>query len=225
MGAIEEVWPLYRLRVRVGGLELRWPDDSDLAALAALTREPIHDPSIMPFSVPWTDEPADNRARGTLQWHWKARGEWSPSDWRLELVAVRDGEVVGSQGLHAADFGVRREIESGSWVGRRFQGQGVATGMRRAALHLAFAGLGARTARSGAFADNTASLRVSERLGYVPDGTETYVRRGQPATLIRMLLHRDVWEARSAGGPACSVEGLQPCLAFFGLIDPESPLP
>ncbi len=42
--------------------------------------------------------------------------------------------------------------------------------MRAAVLLLAFDHLGARTARSEAFADNPASLRVSEKLGYAPDG-------------------------------------------------------
>jgi RimJ/RimL family protein N-acetyltransferase len=43
--------------------------------------------------------------------------------------------------------------------------------MRAAALHLAFAGLGAREATSEAFADNRASNRVSQTLGYEPNGT------------------------------------------------------
>ena len=147
MGPLDDLWPLFRLRVRTGALELRLPGDSDLAALAELTREPIHDPDAMPFSLPWTDQPPDDRARGTAQWHWKARGEWSPSEWRLELVAAREGEVVGTQALHGSDFTVTRQVDSGSWVGRRFQRQGLATAMRRAALYLAFAGLGARAAR------------------------------------------------------------------------------
>lgn len=217
MGPLDDLWPLFRLRVRTGALELRLPGDSDLAALAELTREPIHDPDAMPFSLPWTDQPPDDRARGTAQWHWKARGEWSPSEWRLELVAAREGEVVGTQALHGSDFTVTRQVDSGSWVGRRFQRQGLATAMRRAALYLAFAGLGARAARSEAFADNVASLRVSEKLGYVADGTATVVRRDQPATMIRLLLSRETWEARSASWPVVEVEGLEPSLSLFGL--------
>ena len=118
MGPLDDLWPLFRLRVRTGALELRLPGDSDLAALAELAREPIHDPDTMPFSMPWTDQPPDDRARGTAQWHWKARGEWSPSEWRLELVAARDGEVVGTQALHGSDFPVTRQVDSGrGWAG------------------------------------------------------------------------------------------------------------
>jgi RimJ/RimL family protein N-acetyltransferase len=217
MGPLDDLWPLYRLRVRTGALELRLPDETDLAALAELTRDPIHDPATMPFSMAWTDQPADDRARSTVQWHWKARGEWSAAEWRLELVATRAGEVVGSQALHGSRFAVTRQVDSGSWVGRRFQGQGVGTAMRRAVLQLAFAGLGAVTARSEAFADNTASLRVSEKLGYLPDGTATMVRRDQPATMVRLLLAREGWEARSPSWPEVVVEGLRPSLSLFGL--------
>lgn len=213
MEHIGDIWPLYRLRVRTAELELRWPDDEDLAALAALSREPLHDPDRMPFSVPWTDAPADERARSTLQFQWRCRGEWTPAKWHLPLVAVRGGEVVGTQGMMADDFAVTREVETGSWVGRRFQGRGVATQMRIAMLHLAFGGLGAATARSGAFSDNPASLRVSEKLGYRPDGTEIKARRGEAATMIRLRLDRSDWEATA---PEAEIEGLEPCLPLFG---------
>ena len=217
MGRIEELWPLFRLRLRTGDLELRPPDDDDLAELAELTREPIHDPGLMPFFVPWTDEPEERRVRGALQWHWRSRAEWTPGDWRLELVALRDGRVIGTQGMHAHHFSVTREVETGSWVGGRFQGQGVGTAMRRAVLHLAFAGLGAEAARSGAFSDNEASIKVSTRLGYATDGTETRERRGRRSTLVRFLMTREVWEERSATWPPVSIEGLDSCRAEFGL--------
>ena len=217
MESIEQLWPLFGLRLRTGDLELRVPSDDDLAAVAALTREPIHDPATMPFFVPWTDEPEEVRVRGTLQWHWRSRADWKPEDWRLELVVVRAGTVVGTQGMHGRHFAVTREVETGSWVGRRYQGQGIGTAMRRAVLHLAFAGLGARAARSGAFSDNPASLRVSERLGYRPDGSDTMERRGAPATLIRLLLARPEWERLAPSWPVVTIEGLEGCEGEFGL--------
>jgi RimJ/RimL family protein N-acetyltransferase len=215
--SLEELWPLFRLRLRTGDLELRVPTDDEAAQLAELTREPIHPPERMPFFVPWTDEPEEKRVRSTLQWHWRNRAEWTPDEWRLELVTFRGAQVVGTQGLHGKKFGVVREAETGSWVGRRFQGQGIGTAMRQAVLHLAFLGLGARAARSGAFTDNAASLRVSERLGYRPDGTETLDRRGEPATLTRLVLPRESWEAASPGWPPVTMEGLDGCREMFGL--------
>ncbi|HMC40646.1 MAG TPA: GNAT family N-acetyltransferase, partial [Acidimicrobiales bacterium] len=163
---IEELWPLSGLRVRTGPLELRPPSDDDVAELAELTREPIHDPATMPFFRSWTDEPEERRVRSVLQWNWRARAEWSQEEWHLVLAVAHEGTLVGCQGIQSKQFAATKEVETGSWLGRRHQGQGIGTAMRRAVLHLAFAGLGAETARSGAFFDNPASQKVSERLGY-----------------------------------------------------------
>lgn len=220
MAELADLWPLYRLRLRVGDLELRLPDEGDLAALAELAGGRIHDPEVMPFSVAWTDASPAERRRGTLQWHWRARAEWSQESWTLPLVAVRHNVVVGTQDLFARRFALTREVSTGSWVGAAYQRQGIGTAMRRAVLHLAFAGLGAETARSGAFVDNTASVAISERLGYVADGTEVHAPRGRPATLQRWLLTRAVWEGRHAGAPAVDILGLDESLAMFGAGPP-----
>jgi hypothetical protein len=37
---------------------------------------------------------------------------------------------------------------------------------------------------------------VSQRLGYVPNGTDLLERRGQPATMQRYRLGRDEWATR-----------------------------
>ena len=66
-----------------------------------------------------------------------------------------------------------RPAEVSTFPGSRsHHGQGIGTHMRAASLHFAFAGLGATDAISGAFDDNISSLRVSEKLGYQPDGIE-----------------------------------------------------
>ncbi len=215
MHPLHGFWPLYGLRLINGALELRLPDEADLAALAELARRGVHDPDEMPFSTPWTDAPPEKRARATVQWQWRQRAAWTPADWHLELVAVEGGRVVGSQGLFAKDFAVTRQVDTGSWVGRELHGRGIATRMRQAVLHLAFAGLGASVARSGAFSDNHASLRVSEKLGYVSDGTETFARRGAPATMVRLALTRQAWD--SAPRPPVRIEGLDGCIGDFGL--------
>jgi RimJ/RimL family protein N-acetyltransferase len=62
----------------------------------------------------------------------------------------------------ARDLG---SIGTFSWLGPGYRGRGIGTEMRAAALHLAFAGLAAREATSEAFADNSASNRVSQALG------------------------------------------------------------
>ena len=86
-----------------------------------------------------------------------------------------------------------REVATGSWIGLRHQGRGIGTEMRAAVLSFAFDHLGAVRARSAAFVDNPASLRVSEKLGYRRDGTETLARRGRATEDVRLLVDRDAF--------------------------------
>ena len=130
-------------------------------------------------------------------------------------MAVRDGEVVGVQAITADEFAVRREVLTGSFLGRAHQGRGTGTLMRHAVLHLAFAGLGAVRARSEAFADNDASWAVSAKVGYEPDGTATASPRGEPAIVRRLVLPRERWEASER--PEVEITGLEPCLPDLGL--------
>jgi len=200
---------------------MRSPDDADLASLAGLAEAGVHDPAVQPFAVAWTDAEPAVRARSVLQYHWRCLGAWSPADWTLNLAVVCDGIVVGTQGLSATDFAVLREVSSGSWLGRSYQGRGIGTAMRAAALALAFDGLGAQHATSDAFTDNAASLGVSRKLGYAADGIARHVIRGQPVESRRLRLDRASWQA--AGGAAglglgeVVLEGLEPCLPLFGL--------
>lgn len=210
-----DLWPLAALRLRTPLLELRPPSDHDLADLARVAAAGVHDPQVQPFAVPWTDVSPAERARSVLQHHWRQLAAWTPGDWWLQLVVVRDGVVVGTQGISGHNFAVLREVATGSWLGQSYQHQGVGTEMRAAVLELAFAGLGAEYATSGAFTDNAASLTVSSKLGYVEDGIDRYVSRGRPATVRRLRLDRQTWQATRL--TLVSIEGLQACLPMFGL--------
>src|SRR5690242_15367535 len=145
--SVSHPFPLFDLRLRTARLELRLPTDDDLLQLLAVAREGIHDPADMPFNVPWTDLRGAAFDHSFLQYHWRVRSTFAPDDWSLGLMVLLDGEPVGSQGLEASGFAVRRSVDTGSWLGQRFQGRGIGTKMRAAVLHLAFAGLGAREAR------------------------------------------------------------------------------
>jgi RimJ/RimL family protein N-acetyltransferase len=203
------------LVVRTPRLELRYPDDALLFELAELATEPIHSPDTMPFSYPWTDVSPEQRGRGTLTHNWKARAEWSADAWICNLVTVVDGKVVGTQGLQAASFPKTRSVSTGSWLSMSQQGKGVGKEMRAAAVHLAFAGLGAERCLSGAFEDNAASLGVSRALGYVENGDEIITRRDGAGRIIRLLLTREVWERDRRAD--IEIVGLDGCKELFGL--------
>jgi RimJ/RimL family protein N-acetyltransferase len=192
-----EPWPLRHLELRSPRLSLRPDDDDGLRELAALAARGIHPPQQMPFLHPWTDQPVDELVRGTLQHHWSVRAALGPNDWTVNFLVRHDGEVVGTQGLSGKDYAATREVSTGS----------------SAVLLLAFDHLGAGTARSGAFIDNIASLAVSRKLGYRPDGTHTVASRGQRAVETRLLLTpeafvRPQWTLR--------VEGLDGCRTLLG---------
>jgi RimJ/RimL family protein N-acetyltransferase len=216
-GMTSSNWPLAGLRLTTPRLELRWPTESDLDELASLAAEGVHDPGVQPFMNGWTDADPAGRAQSTLQFHWRQAGSWVAANWSLNLVVVRDGAVVASQGIGGRDFAILREVSTGSWVGRRHHGQGIGTEMRAAVLHLAFAGLQAEFATSGAFADNAASLAISRKLGYADDGVERFVVRGRPVLSRRLRLDRACWQAHRT--IPVEISGLPECQSFFGLTE------
>jgi RimJ/RimL family protein N-acetyltransferase len=189
-----EYWPLFDLRLRAPRIEIRLPNDDDLAALAALALTGVHDPSSMPFLYPWTDAPSPQLERGMMQWGWRHRAEWTPDNWTFNGAVVVGEDVVGVQSVSACDFAALRVVKTGSWLGREHQGQGIGHEMRAAILHFAFEVLGAREALSGGFVDNATSLKVSQSLGYEENGRKIALRRGVPAELVELRLSRTKWD-------------------------------
>ncbi|HVF33091.1 MAG TPA: GNAT family protein [Acidimicrobiales bacterium] len=211
-------WAVADVVVRTPRIELRIPTDDELIALARLAGEGIHDPGWMPL-MGWTDQPSPQLERGVLYWHWGRRGDWMPTSWNYNPVALVDGEVVGTQGLYATEFARLRVVNTGSWLGRRFQGLGLGKEMRSAILHLAFAGLDALEARSGFWHDNEPSRRVSEGLGYEAVGERWVLRRDARDREIEVRLRREVWEARRRDDiELVGVDG--PTLELFGAATP-----
>jgi RimJ/RimL family protein N-acetyltransferase len=112
-------------------------------------------------------------------------------DWNINLAVIADGEVVGASGLGGVKFPTTRWFETGSWLGSPHQGRGLGTELRVATLHLGFLGFDALIAGTGAFDDNAASLAVTRKLGYVPNGLEHIDRRGERAAVHKFRMARD----------------------------------
>jgi len=127
-----DFWAPFRLRVRCGPLELRAITDDDIGPLIDLAAAGIHAPGEMPFAQPWTDVAPGVLPRNVAAYYWGTRASFSPADCVLDLAVRVNGEIVGVQGFHATDYLVLRTGETGSWPGRRFQGGGIGTAMRRA---------------------------------------------------------------------------------------------
>jgi RimJ/RimL family protein N-acetyltransferase len=210
------IWPLFDLRVCTPRLELRYVDDELASELAQLAARGIHDPAYMPFGMPWTDVPSPQLERSSMRWYWRGRAELSPESWRIELAVIVDAVAVGTTGLMANDFPTLRQFESGSWLGREYQGKGIGKEMRQATLHLGFGGLGAEYATTTAWHDNGPSLGVTRSLGYNEEGRRRAVRRGEATEQIGFRLHHDDWRQRLRRDDIV-IDGLTPCLPLFGL--------
>jgi len=207
-------WPLFELRVRTPRLELRLPTDEDLLSFLEVAGAGVHEPEVMPFLVSWTDLPSPEFERSFLRYMWGTRASWTPTSWHLLLGVFRDGFPLGVQELWASDFPTLRTVHSGSWLGRSCQRQGVGTEMRAAVLFLAFEGLGALAAESGAMEGNDASARVSQKLGYRANGESLVAPRGRPVVEHRFRLTREDWRRELF---PVELAGLDACLGMFGV--------
>ncbi|HET6811226.1 MAG TPA: GNAT family N-acetyltransferase [Acidimicrobiales bacterium] len=215
---LERFWPPFGVTVRTPRLDIRLPRDDDLPEVLAVVDGGIHDPATMPFLFPWTDTPSPQRERTSLQFWWRSRAEWTPNSWVFNGAVFVEGRFVGMQDMRATNFSALRTVSTGSWLGREHQGRGLGKEMRAAILHLAFAGLGAVEARSGAWTDNTVSRRVSRSLGYREQEGALELRRGQPDRLVEFVLDRDSWAARRRDD--IEIIGLEPALELFGVSTP-----
>lgn len=214
-----ELWPLFGLEIRTPRLLLRPVQDADLPALVRAALDGIHDPDRMPFGFPWTDASPADLPRNLAMHQWSLR-QVSPQSWTIQFAVILDGTVVGAQDLAAHAFTDRKTVDSGSWLTKNAQGQGVGTEMRAALLLFAFDVLGAEWAESSAAAWNTASLRVSYKLGYGPNGvTRVAPRSAQPVDEQRVRLSRKAFNR-----PTWSITttGEQAVLAQLGIIGPQN---
>lgn len=215
MTIASDLFPPLGLTVEAGPVVLRGITDEILPELCDLAVRGIHEPGEMPFYFPWTDVPAAQLARNTAAYHWRSRAEFSREGWGLHLAVFHEGELVGTQGFETLDYLVTRTGETGSWLGRRFQGRGIGTAMRQAVCALAFDHLDAAAITSGAFLDNPASLAVSRKLGYQPNGLRRLKRREGELALNQALLLTP--ETFVRGPHRLRVSGLAAFRAFIGL--------
>jgi RimJ/RimL family protein N-acetyltransferase len=183
-------WPLFDLQVTTPRLTLRYIDDDIAIDMVELAARGIHEPGWMPFSIPWTNVESPELERNSLQYYWRCRAETTVDHWDLPLAVIVDGTVVGASGLRADDFPTMRQFESGSWLGREFQGQGIGKELRVATLTLGFVGLGAEFATTGAWFDNGPSLGVTRSLGYTETATHRRMRLDHPDRLLQFEMSR-----------------------------------
>jgi RimJ/RimL family protein N-acetyltransferase len=210
----DPVWPLFGLRIGCRSVRLRAVHEADLPELAAIQPDDYaHDPQAELLDGL---DLRQNRRRLCYQGYWRSMGTWSPSSWSLDLAVEVGGALVGVQSLEAGRFPVLRTVDSGSWLIPGVRGRGHGVAMRMAVLGLAFDHLGALAAITSAESGNAASLGVSRRIGYRPNGVSLNDSGHGLVELTHLRLTAQDWR-RSGLGQEVTVTGFDGCRPWFGL--------
>ena len=212
---LAELWPQYGLTITTPRLELRLPDEAELAKIAHLAGAGVHRPDERPFLTPWADGSYEDRARAVLQGHWSGLAAWCLTAWQLGFGVFRAGEPIGLVNLRAREFQVVREVTTSSWLGIAHQRNGYGAEARIGLLTLAFDHLGANAALTEVFQDNRSSQGVSSKLGYEHDGISVDARGSEAVISDRLRLTRQKWTQQQR--PTVTVAGMPACRTIFGL--------
>jgi hypothetical protein len=123
-------WPLFDIRITTPRLQLRLPTEELLDQLVDTILDGVHDPDRMPFADPWTRASREELPFNSLSHYWRELARFTRDDWVLPFAVVIDGTAVGVQALMAKRFPITRQVNSGSWLGLRYQGRGFGNEIR-----------------------------------------------------------------------------------------------
>jgi RimJ/RimL family protein N-acetyltransferase len=214
-------WPLFDLEIRTPRLTLRYLDDELATELVGVAVRGVHDPAVMPFAIPWTDLPSPQMEQEALRFYWRTRASVRPQSWNLQFAVIVKHQVVGACDVGADDFSTLRQVTTGSWLGREFQGQGLGKEFRMAALTLGFDGLGADLALTGMWHDNHASRGVTESLGYEFEGRRMARRRDAADEMLGYRMSRAHWTTIRRDD--ITLHGLDAAREFLGVRPRSDP--
>ena len=143
-----------------------------------------------------------------------------PALFNTQLVAEQGGRVVAAGGIGHDDFAFEEWRYFGNInVHPDARTQGIGTAMRQAICALLFDHLEAAEITSGAFVDNPASLAVSRKVGYRPNGILRLSRREAMAENQRLLLRPEHFVR---GERDIEVEGVAAFRRSIGLESPDA---
>ncbi|MFT3889845.1 MAG: GNAT family protein [Arachnia sp.] len=215
MSTWADIYPPFGVAISCGDVDLRALTPNDVPALLDLAVEGVAHPGRpYPFVSNWALLEPHLLRRNSAQFYFSQWASLNPSAWTLLMVVRHRGEIVGCQDLMTQDFPVRRVAHTGSWLGLKHQGKGIGTTMRQAACAFAFDALGADECRTEAYADNPASQRVSEKVGYERFDACPVNRLGERAVEMRFRLTP---ERLNRPEQPVSFHGVGPFREFIGL--------
>ena len=136
---MENIWPPFAVTIRAcddtgRGVDLRVMRDEDIACVATVCAADIYGTDIPEHAFPWLFDEKRNTPAAMAQHRWEHRAQLRANNWTLDFIArdAKTQELVGVVDLSAENFAAAREVQTASWVLRRFQGQGYGTLIRQA---------------------------------------------------------------------------------------------
>ena len=107
-------------------------------------------------------------------WEMRLKETFAPGKADLLLVAERDGQVVGSAGLHPVGVHLRRRhvMMLGISVATQAQRQGVGSALMQALCDYADGWANVLRLELGVFTDNVAAIALYRKFGFVIEGTQ-----------------------------------------------------
>jgi RimJ/RimL family protein N-acetyltransferase len=107
-----------------------------------------------------------------------------------ELLAITlDGIFIGAIGVRMRPANAQQRGPGpniGYWLGEKFWGQGFMSETVAAFVRFIFSTVDCDTIYCGAFAENTASLRIQEKTGFFRDGTSTLSSKPRGADFLHV---------------------------------------
>jgi ribosomal-protein-alanine N-acetyltransferase len=116
----------------------------------------------------------------------------------LGLAVARRKEPTALAGMISFTLREAGSATIGWWFGPPYWGRGFATESVEAAIRLAFFDPALERLTAGAFAENAASLRVQEKLGFIRVGTSERTSLARPGVIphVDTVLTREAFAAR-----------------------------
>ncbi len=170
-------WPRYRTALRSARLTLRVPTPADVDAMIAYADD--YEVAKWTATWPWPAERAFVESRAVPH---------APEDGFMGLVCL-NGQVIGQMGIWRGILGYM--FHRDHW------GQGYATEIGRALVDHIFATQDWADIRAAVWVGNPASVRVLDKLGFLPNGPDHGPCRAQGRSLDgeKFILPRERWDA------------------------------